>query len=231
MKIERRGCGEITLRDSEGQPPRIAGYASVFNQPTTIGFGRFAFKEVITPGAFRRALQENQDVRALVNHDPSQIVGRMTAGTLALREDDHGLAYEILPPDTQTGRDLVTLVKRGDITGSSFGFRVKTDNWRKVDGADYREILDVDLFDVSPVTFPAFAGTSAHIRAVGMDDDDDGAALRLALAHRQNIITLSAEDGDVVRSLRAALDGVRPQAPWIIGIEQRRRRLALAARA
>jgi uncharacterized protein len=151
--------------ETEGDKNFITGYASVFNQPTDkVGMG---FREVVKPGAFSRALKENQDVRALFNHDPSAILGRSTAGTLTLTEDKKGLKFRCEMPDTTTGRDVMTSIKRGDISQCSFGFRAVKQAWVSSPDPENndrtimtRELHDVDLGDVSPVTYPAYDGTS-----------------------------------------------------------------------
>jgi HK97 family phage prohead protease len=97
----------------------IAGYAAVFNDVADIGG---SFREIIAPGAFKDTL--GGDVRALVDHDSGRVIGRSTAGTLRLNEDDKGLKVEIDLPDTSDGRDLAVSLTRGDISGMSFGFRV-----------------------------------------------------------------------------------------------------------
>lgn len=159
--IERRVSQSIETRQ-EDDSRRIVGHAALFNQPTEIMEG---FTEVIEPGAFARALRENQDVRALFNHDASLILGRTTAGTLRLSEDEQGLRYEIDPADTQLARDLSASIERGDISQSSFGFIVR-DQMLEIDEDDNvtRTIRDVDLFDVSPVTFPATDETDVALR-------------------------------------------------------------------
>ncbi len=117
------------------------------------------FREIIKPGAFDDVL--NDDVRGLFNHDPNFILGRSAAGTLSLSVDERGLRYDITAPDTQTIRDLVLApMMRGDINQSSFAFRVSHDgeNWYQDDeGIVIREISKFSrLFDVSPVTYPAY---------------------------------------------------------------------------
>jgi len=168
--------------ESEGEKNFISGYASVYDQPTD----KLFFREVVKPGAFTRALQEKQDVRALFNHDPSAILGRSTAGTLSLSEDKKGLKFRVEMPDTTYGRDVMTSIKRGDISQCSFGFRAVKQAWvTSQDPNDAaktistRELRDVDLGDVSPVTYPAYDGTSvgksrAERRAMfpdGLPDD------------------------------------------------------------
>lgn len=136
---------------------KLVGYAAVFDQVVELGFG----KEQIAKGAFRDALKSGSDVRALFNHDPGQVLGRASAGTLRLSEDDYGLRFEVDLPETSLGRDVRELVKRGDIRGASFGFIPGVED--RVDGV--RTHMQVaDLIDVGPVTFPAYEGTDVAMR-------------------------------------------------------------------
>ena len=162
--IERRHLSEgLQLRALKGGGKTLTGYAAVFN---SLSEDLGGFREIIRPGAFDRALRDRQDVRALVNHDSGQILGRTTSGTLRLFKDSRGLRYEVDLPDTTAARDVAESIKRGDITGSSFGFRTIADAWPKVDGAvKKREVIDLDLLDVSPVTYPAYAETQVSLRA------------------------------------------------------------------
>ena len=175
--MERRfltvAAGPISLESrGEGKPPILVGYGAVFHDPAVPGteykLGR-GLKERIMPTAFDRALKEGQDVRGLFNHDANCLLGRCSAGTMKLSKDIKGLRYEITPPDTQTGRDVVELVKRGDLTGSSFSFRPVMQKF--VVGAtgedDIRELHDVDLFDTGPVSFPAYDAATAGLRSLG----------------------------------------------------------------
>ena len=154
IKIEQR---------EEGKPPAIIGHAAVFNEQTEIWW----FKEEIMPGAFKNALKKS-DVRALFNHDPNWILGRNKAGTLKLKEDDSGLAVEIMPPETQLVKDMVlTPMGRGDLNQMSFAFTVKEETWtEKKDEMPIRSIVEVEeLFDVSVVTYPAYPTTDAKLRS------------------------------------------------------------------
>ncbi|MGH3848557.1 MAG: HK97 family phage prohead protease [Pseudonocardiaceae bacterium] len=224
---EVRALSHLAVRAAGDTPPTITGYAAVFNQSADIGW----FHEMFLPGAFARALRESQDVRALVDHDPALILGRTKPGTLALHEDDHGLAVEITVPDTQLGRDTVESIKRGDLDGMSIGFSVRTDTWRMQDGADLREVMDVDLFDISIVAYPAFIGTSAQVRSaaglIGIDDDD----LLRALLRAKHHLTLRPEDRAFLREVRQWLDPaiVTDPEPWTADLLRRRVRLASAA--
>jgi HK97 family phage prohead protease len=155
----------LELRKADAEPSRIVGYAAVFNREANIaGF----FREKIAPGAFKTALKED-DVRALFNHDPNYVLGRTAAGTLTLTEDDTGLRYDAEPPDTQWAKDLLVSIERGDVNQSSFGFMVVREEWTKPeDRAELplRTILEARLFDVSPVTYPAYEETTAEARVV-----------------------------------------------------------------
>lgn len=162
-RFSRRGGVEVRAA-GEGQTSRLAGYAAVFGE---ISEDLGGFREIIEPGAFRACLAGGPDVRALFNHDPNRILGRTVAGTLTLAEDERGLRYEITTPDVAWARDLLVSIARGDISQSSFGFIVAEDQWGTQDGQPLRRIKAVgELFDVSPVTFPAYPGTEATARSV-----------------------------------------------------------------
>lgn len=161
-EIERRAVQELRAKDTADGGATIEGYAAVFNSKSE----DIGFREVIMPGAFDRALKEKHDVRALVNHDPNLVLGRTKAGTLELEVDDHGLLARIKPPDTQVARDTLVSIKRGDMDGMSFGFRTITDQWRTEDDVIIRELIDLELVDVSVVAFPAYADTQVSARAL-----------------------------------------------------------------
>lgn len=162
LSHERRAItGELRADTSTR---RLTGYAALYNVETEIaGF----FRERIAPGAFEDAVQTD-DVRALFNHDPNFVLGRTSSGTLQLSADHRGLRYDVEPPDTQWARDLMVSVDRGDVTQSSFGFVVPDggDEWTREDGKlPLRTIRKAQLYDVSPVTFPAYAETTVSARA------------------------------------------------------------------
>lgn len=162
--IERRSMGHVELRAaSEDKPDQLVGYAAVFNSKSELIYD---FREVILPGAFDRALREGNDVRALVNHNPDKMLGRTASKTARLVVDERGLYVEIDVPDTQDGRDTLTLVRRGDLSQMSFAFRTITDQWRSEDGQPLRELVDVELFDVSVVAYPAYPATEVSARAL-----------------------------------------------------------------
>lgn len=162
--IERRYMPVTELRAIEGENGlrKITGYAAVFNKLSDdLGY----FREKIQPGAFKNTIKAD-DIRALWNHDSNYILGRNRSGTLSMSEDDHGLKIEIDPPDAQWARDLMTSIERGDVDQMSFGFRTITDSWQLVDGEDIRTLIEVKLFDVSPVTFPAYPDTEVGLRSL-----------------------------------------------------------------
>ena len=166
MKQDRRYIpnAELRVEQRDGEAPKIVGYAAVFN---SLSENLGGFREMIKPGAFKKSL--DNDVRALIDHESGKVLGRSKAGTLRMEEDDNGLRVEIDPPDTTIARDLMESMRRGDIDQMSFGFFVKSDNWRKQDGENIRELEEVDLFDVSVVTFPAYPATSVHVRSLTED--------------------------------------------------------------
>lgn len=169
---------------ADGALPLITGYAAVFfrdGDPSTEfemwpadQYGPRVVERIM-PTAFNRAIQED-DVRGLFNHDSAVVLGRSGAGTLRLSVDSIGLRYEIDPPDTTAARDLIQSLRRGDISGSSFAF-VPRDTTRREVAADTAagksaeyiiERNDVQLFDVGPVTFPAYSGASSGVRAADL---------------------------------------------------------------
>lgn len=156
---ERRTAIEIR---SAGRS-RLEGHAAVYNSMSEDLGG---FTEVIRPGAFRRSLLSKPDVMALYDHDPRAILGRTTAGTLRLAEDGKGLHFEIDVPNTTTGRDLLVSVERGDIRGASFAFKTREDRWVKGNSGMLRELLDVDLLDVTVTANPAYPDTEVARRAL-----------------------------------------------------------------
>ncbi|MBS1198148.1 MAG: phage prohead protease, family [Proteobacteria bacterium] len=148
---------------NEGGGLKIAGHAAKFDLMSEDLGG---FRERIAPGAFAKTIQSG-DVRALWNHDANIVLGRNTAGTLRLSEDSAGLYYEVDAPDTQLVRDMVLApIARGDVNQCSFGFYTLSDKWAKVDGEWVRTLLEVDLFDVSPVTYPAYPQTDVAVRSL-----------------------------------------------------------------
>ena len=192
-KVTTRAIAQAPELRAEGTETRLVGYAAVFNQRTDIG-GMWI--EEIAPGAFRAAIADGADVRALFNHDANHVLGRTVSGTLTLREDETGLRYEIAPPSTAIGQSVVESVRRGDVTGSSMGFAVRAQEWTRAatpGELPVRRITEIDyLRDVGPVTFPSYEQTTADAEA-----RSQAAALAVPvvdLRENERLLTLLAID-------------------------------------
>jgi HK97 family phage prohead protease len=160
-KIERRTytVRDIETRQEDDGTMRLSGYAAVFNDASV----PLPFKESIAPGAFRKTLAETPDVRLLINHEGLPLA-RTKNGTLTLREDDRGLYMDAEIADTQEGRDLYTLVQRGDLDQMSFAFRVVRQKWSEDRSTRVLTELSLADGDVSVVTYPAYPTTSVEAR-------------------------------------------------------------------
>ncbi len=164
MDLERRATRQ-PLQATEGR--RLAGYAATYDTPTIITdiTGR-QFREVIRPHAFRASLEQGADVVALYNHNPDLgVLARTKSGTLRLTEDERGLRFDLELPETPLAQALVASIGRGDLDSCSFAFLAKRDEWRQEEGLPLRELLDLDLHDISIVTFPAYDSTSVDVRS------------------------------------------------------------------
>jgi HK97 family phage prohead protease len=168
LNIERRFL-EIEVRAAGvGEPPVISGMAAVYNRETVIGD---FFREVIRPGAFTRVLSENPDVVGAPNHNWDTVLGRTISGTLKLEDrDKEGLFYRItVNENDQEAMNFYSRVQRGDIRHSSFAFTVRKELWTNPENPNdlpLRAVLEVEkLYDVSPVTFPAYPTTTASVRS------------------------------------------------------------------
>jgi HK97 family phage prohead protease len=155
--IERRYMPIEMRIDDEGV---IEGYAAVFNQwSENLGF----FREKVRKGAFAKTIQES-DIRALFNHDPNYVLGRTRSDTLELMEDNKGLEFRLKPPNTTYANDLLESIDRKDIDQASFGFETIKDEWNRNADPLERELIEVKLFDVSVVTYPAYPQTNVSAR-------------------------------------------------------------------
>lgn len=154
---------EIQVRE-EGEDNIVEGIAAVVNKETDLGW----YKERIAPGAFDNVLQD--DVRALFNHDPNFPLARTTAKgdaklDLYLTKEGH-LGYRYKTPNTTVGKDMLENIRSGIVNQSSFAFTIEEDEWRKGDETDIREIRKIKrLYDVSPVTYPAYPQTNVAARS------------------------------------------------------------------
>ena len=203
--MERRSCGgNVGIEERDGGGKRIVGHAAVFydgSRGTEYELWPGTFERVM-PGSFDKALGD--DVRGLFNHDSNAILGRTKSGTMRINVDAKGLRYEIDVPDTTVGRDVSESIRRGDVTGSSFGFQITDEQWLKVDGKRVREIRGVRLFDAGPVLFPAYEGTSTGVRAEGSIEEARASLAKYEAAEAEIVAAQRQERERKVRILDLA---------------------------
>lgn len=161
MTLERRALTRPLELRAVDNGKKVGGYAVVYNSVTVIAD---FFQEVFAPGAFAEAVAG--DVVALFGHDRNRVLGRTVAGTLRLSEDLTGVAYEVDLPDTTDGRDLGVSVDRGDIRGTSFGFRSTKETWDDSTEPPTRTIHKAEMFEISPTAFPAYGDTTIAMRSL-----------------------------------------------------------------
>lgn len=162
----RTASTEFATRDDNGALA-IEGYFAVFNSNYEIAPG---LSESIAPGAFDNTL--SGDIRALINHDTTLVLGRTKANTLQLRTDNHGLwgHIDINPNDTDA-MNLYNRVQRGDVDQCSFGFDIISEETDfREDGSIHWTIKEVELYEVSPCTFPAYEETNIAARTKERDE-------------------------------------------------------------
>lgn len=166
MRQVRAIASQFNTRE-DGDTPHIEGYFAVFNSVYEIGLG---MSESIAPGAFSGTLAG--DIRALINHDSTLVLGRTKAHTLLLREDERGLWGDVaINPNDGDAMNLYERVKRGDVDQCSFGFDIiRQDTEVREDGSVHWTILEVELYEVSACTFPAYEATNISARAAERDD-------------------------------------------------------------
>lgn len=157
---------------AESDGPRIVGYAARFfdgTPQTEYQLWEDGPVERFLPGAFSNFLKRSEDVAAVFNHDENFVLGRVSNGTLKLAQDGKGLRYEIAPPETSQAKDLMALIKRGDVKGSSLQFRVHPNGqaFKRIDGKQVREIRSVQrVKDVGPVTHAAYDASTVAVRSI-----------------------------------------------------------------
>lgn len=157
----------------------IRGVAIVFDTPS-LDLGGFV--EIIEPSAVDRSLREKHDIRGLVDHDAGKVIGRTKAGTLRLEKRRDGLHFEIDPPNTTTGRDILESVRRGDVTGGSFEFRVVLPHGERFEqraGQTTRVVSDMVIRDISITTYPAYEATDVEVARRSLEMFRAGAGARV----------------------------------------------------
>jgi HK97 family phage prohead protease len=153
---------EIRAAAGAGETRTAAGYAVLYDQEANV-FDIWI--ETIAPGAFDKSLQE-RDVLAVHSHDTGRVVGRKNAGTLTLRSDSKGIAFENPLPDTSDGRDLAVQIDRGDISGMSFGFRATKQEWDDASDPPRRRILEGELYEITYTPMPVWKQTEVGLRSL-----------------------------------------------------------------
>ena len=213
--IERRfvavDAAQLELR-AVGDATELHGYGVVFNTWAEIrDIWGSSWQESWANGSTAKTIAE-ADIRSLFNHDPNIVLGRNRAGTLTLAEDGTGLRTVIKPPASSWGTPVVEAIRRGDVSGMSVAFTVVRDEWERpqVKGDPYkRTIREARLYDVGPVTFPAFEATSIQARArdpLAAPDDSEPliAAARLATMAQAGLALTDEER-----------DGIAAAAHWL----------------
>ena len=180
MEIERRAFVECRVDAIDSR--RLRGYAIVFN---TLSQNLGGFKEVIAPEAMDRTLKEAIDLRALVDHDPGKVLGRLSANTLEVSKDARGLRVTIEPDaEISYARDIMRSVARGDVSGMSFGFRALEDDWNYDGDLPVRTVLDMRVSEVSVVTFPAYTATDVQAAQRSLAEFQARGGMSVAWAQR-----------------------------------------------
>lgn len=196
----------IELRAAtEGEKPKLTGYAAVFNRETVLVAanswyqGSPEIREVIDRGAFAKSISQS-DQRAVWNHNTDFVLGRRKNNTLKLWEDEKGLGNDIFPPETDLVRDMVIApIERGDVDQMSFGFRVISDSVLDEDNVITIRLKEIDLVEVSPCVIPAYTDTQIGLSSRSVDRIEEFRQLRQAAnptpapdqqqAHAEPVIT------------------------------------------
>lgn len=156
---------ELRAKTTKSGKPIIEGYGAVFD---SLSQDLGGFREIVRQNSFNKTLKEG-DPRSLWNHAAIYVLGRRSSGTLKIWTDSKGLGYKVEPPDTQWARDFMVSIKRGDVRESSFSFDTIKDKWGHEKGSGtLRELLELRLHEVSPVTFPAYKETQVELRTQTM---------------------------------------------------------------
>jgi Escherichia/Staphylococcus phage prohead protease len=178
-----------------GPMMRVQGYAAKYN---TLSSNLGGFKERCAPGCFSRSISAGADVRALINHDPNLVLGRRSAGTVEISSDNVGLRWTCTLPDTSYARDLYALIKRGDVSQCSFAFSVEDEDWadetdpENGERVSIRTLRDVNLLDVSAVTYPAYEQTNVGVSSRTLFPD--GLPSKMPVEVRSRIYTAATQE-------------------------------------
>jgi HK97 family phage prohead protease len=198
---------KVQIRGKEGEEQFITGYAAVFyreSDPQTEYWLWSNNVERLMPGCFDRALSEGHDARGLFNHDSANLLGRVSNGTCELTVDNVGLRFEI-PIDLEDPDHcrVVSKIRRGDLSGCSFAFANTRAEWEEVseEGKDtiwVRKITDLDLYDVGPVTYPAYEATEVGLRTAVASDRELVEARSALTAHQDALAKHRQNESDAI---------------------------------
>jgi HK97 family phage prohead protease len=198
---------DIEVR-AEGDGMTFTGYAAVFNSPSEDLGG---FIEYVAPGAFKRSLQSRNEIKLLWNHDSGEPLASVRGGSMQLVEDERGLKVTATLPQTSRGRDVAELLRSKVIDSMSFGFNVIKDSWSR-DGQT-RTLESVRLFEVSVVSFPAYAATTAQVRSAPPTINPD--ELAEALLKLESGEELDPESAELITNVVNKLKAQPEQEPVI----------------
>lgn len=211
--IHTRAMRGLSVREAEKDSGFIGildGYAAVFNSDSLefSGYGK-PWVERIAPGAFKRTLAEQPDVKALWSHRADAILAR-SPDTLKTSEDATGLRVEISLIDTQQNRDILTSIRAKIIDAMSFGFSARSVKWEEGKEQDVRTLLDVDLFEVSAVVWPAYPGTSVSARSAMLTLGNDASSETRAISEERETHFAEARKStqDASEATRDAIRGM-----------------------
>lgn len=183
MNIERRALEGLKVKRG-----LITGRAIVYNSRSENLGG---FVEIIAPGAFKDSM--NNDIRALIEHDPTKILGRTSAGTLRLIEDSKGILVEITPPNTRTAEELLESIERRDIQGMSFGFSVPQggDDWNVEADPALRTVNQALLREVTITALPAYKETDVSVAKRALEEHSQSKSIDIAIDHLARFVEVN----------------------------------------
>lgn len=194
---------------------RIAGYGAVFNRKYEV----HGIMERVAPGAFAKTLQDQPDIRGMFNHDPSFLLGRTKSGTMDVREDKKGLAYEIrADKEDPQAQSVSRKIARGDVDGSSMAFFVHKEEWEDRNGKPtLRTLTEIELIETGPVTMPASPSTTSKIqRSLDEHGIDLDAITGIAVKRRAGF-TISGADEDLIARTIERLERLKSDPESDIG--------------
>ena len=206
-RLERREfvAERLEVRRQTDRPPVISGYAVVFNADSRVlhDWSGQPFVERFDAGAFDAWLRTDPELVALWNHNADLPLARRSRGTLQITKDEHGLRFEMQPPETSWGTDAIIAIQRGDVIGMSFLFEALRDTWTppNADGVARRTILESVLYEISPVTFPAYPTTRVTVRSVRVPNFGSDSRAAAEIERRRRHLEVRRKKLDLYRRL------------------------------